>query len=422
MTLQVRAGARRPPRGPAGRLRRRLPGVLHVVEVVVALADACGPAEVVERDRGVAALGEAQRELLVEAVEPTDVREHDDPDPGRLVRVRAEGREAVAVATPRGQGPRERRPRRGSPGSAATSRARSTRRDDTGEGLEVSIARRRRSVYDVSRTPVVLTSRALHSPGPRFATLIVRVERPFVNSWLGDASAVARDVHPRAGPGAGRAVDRRRERDAATRAEQAERHDLRALGRERAAPVDHQRAGRGDLRELRRRLTAELREHRASEAPRRAARATGSRAGTGRGSRRSPRRRSRRRCGSSRASSRTPRRPGRARRPCRAKLPPHGRPVQLGHAAHAPRAVEVVPVLVQERAATLRSLPAGDDHPPAVPARRVAGGRGGAAERRHVLLRDDPDRHPGDLVTVRCRPEERRRTSRRRRPAPGRRR
>ena len=36
----------------------------------------------------------------------------------------------------------------------------------------------------VSRTPVVLTSRALHSPGPRFGTLIVRVERPFVNSWL----------------------------------------------------------------------------------------------------------------------------------------------------------------------------------------------------------------------------------------------
>ena len=49
--------------------------VLHVLEVVVALPVARGPAEVVERNRGVAALGEAQRELLVEAVEPADVRE-----------------------------------------------------------------------------------------------------------------------------------------------------------------------------------------------------------------------------------------------------------------------------------------------------------------------------------------------------------
>ena len=61
--------------------------------------DARGPAEVVERDRGVATLCEAERELLVEAVEPADVREHDDPDPRRLVRVRAERREAVSVTT-----------------------------------------------------------------------------------------------------------------------------------------------------------------------------------------------------------------------------------------------------------------------------------------------------------------------------------
>ena len=55
------------------------------VEVVVALPDARGPAEVVEGDGGVAALGEAQRELLVEAVEPADVGEDDDADARRLV-------------------------------------------------------------------------------------------------------------------------------------------------------------------------------------------------------------------------------------------------------------------------------------------------------------------------------------------------
>jgi hypothetical protein len=39
-----------------------------VREVVVALADACGTAEVVDRDGGVAPLGEPKDDLLVEAV------------------------------------------------------------------------------------------------------------------------------------------------------------------------------------------------------------------------------------------------------------------------------------------------------------------------------------------------------------------
>ena len=62
--------------------RRRvgLRHVLHVGEVVVALADAGGAAEVVDRDGGVAALGEAQGELLVEAVEPAHVGQDDDAD------------------------------------------------------------------------------------------------------------------------------------------------------------------------------------------------------------------------------------------------------------------------------------------------------------------------------------------------------
>ncbi len=61
--------------------RRDDADVLHVVEVVVALRDAGGAPEVVERDGRVAALGEAQRELLVEAVEATHVRQ--DHDAGR---------------------------------------------------------------------------------------------------------------------------------------------------------------------------------------------------------------------------------------------------------------------------------------------------------------------------------------------------
>ena len=64
---------------------RRLRDVLHVGELVVALGNACGAPEIVDRDGRVAALGETERELLVEAVQPPHVGEHDDPDAGRFV-------------------------------------------------------------------------------------------------------------------------------------------------------------------------------------------------------------------------------------------------------------------------------------------------------------------------------------------------
>ena len=64
---------------------RRLRDVIHVREVVVALRDARGAAEIVDRDGRVTALGEAQRELLVEVVQPADVGKDDDPRPARLV-------------------------------------------------------------------------------------------------------------------------------------------------------------------------------------------------------------------------------------------------------------------------------------------------------------------------------------------------
>ena len=77
---------------------RRLLDVLHVLEVVVALRSTRGAAEVVERHRRDPTLGEAQRELLVEAVEASDVREDHDTDLGGTVRSRREGGEAVAVS------------------------------------------------------------------------------------------------------------------------------------------------------------------------------------------------------------------------------------------------------------------------------------------------------------------------------------
>src|SRR5207253_5385584 len=54
-------------------LRRERVDVPPVLEPVTALLGAGGPPEVVERQRRVASLREAQRELLVEAVEPADV-------------------------------------------------------------------------------------------------------------------------------------------------------------------------------------------------------------------------------------------------------------------------------------------------------------------------------------------------------------
>ena len=80
--------------------RRRLLDVLRVLEVVAALAHSRGAAEVVDRNRRITTFREAQRELLVEAVEPADVRQDDDADRARLVRQRRERRELRAVGRP----------------------------------------------------------------------------------------------------------------------------------------------------------------------------------------------------------------------------------------------------------------------------------------------------------------------------------
>jgi hypothetical protein len=77
--------------------RGRLLHVRHVLEVVPALLYAGGAAEVVDRDRRHAALGEAERELLVEAVQPANVRQDDDAAVARLVRRREERGEACPV-------------------------------------------------------------------------------------------------------------------------------------------------------------------------------------------------------------------------------------------------------------------------------------------------------------------------------------
>ena len=60
-------------------------------------ADARRAPEVVEGDRGIPPLGEAKRELLVEAVETADVREDDDAHPGAVVGHGGEGREARPI-------------------------------------------------------------------------------------------------------------------------------------------------------------------------------------------------------------------------------------------------------------------------------------------------------------------------------------
>src|SRR3954447_15929336 len=82
----------------ADSLRSRLRDVIHVLKVVVALLDSGRAPEVVDRERGVSAFGEPQCELLVEAVEPADVREDHDAGVSRLLGGREEGRELVAVA------------------------------------------------------------------------------------------------------------------------------------------------------------------------------------------------------------------------------------------------------------------------------------------------------------------------------------
>ena len=76
---------------------RRLVDMRHVFEVVGALLDSRGAAEVVERDRGDATLREAEGQFLVEAVEAANVRQDDDADTRAFLRRRGEGGEPVAV-------------------------------------------------------------------------------------------------------------------------------------------------------------------------------------------------------------------------------------------------------------------------------------------------------------------------------------
>jgi hypothetical protein len=78
-------------------LLRRPRRVLRVLELLAPLAHPGGSAEPVDCDREVAALGETQRQLFVEAVEAADVRQDHDPDPVRLVGRGLESRKAVAV-------------------------------------------------------------------------------------------------------------------------------------------------------------------------------------------------------------------------------------------------------------------------------------------------------------------------------------
>jgi hypothetical protein len=71
--------------------------VRHPLEVLAPLRDTGCAAEVVERDRRVAALGEAERELLVEEIKTADVRQDRDPRSVRRVGRGRERRQAVAV-------------------------------------------------------------------------------------------------------------------------------------------------------------------------------------------------------------------------------------------------------------------------------------------------------------------------------------
>ena len=71
--------------------------VRHVLELVAAPGDARRPAEVVDRERVDAVLGEPQRELLVVGMQAADVGEDQDPGAGHLGRARPERPEPVAV-------------------------------------------------------------------------------------------------------------------------------------------------------------------------------------------------------------------------------------------------------------------------------------------------------------------------------------
>src|SRR5581483_9704079 len=78
-------------------LGRRLLAMRRVIEVLAPLLRAGRAPVVVEGDRGVAALGEAESELLVEPVEAADVREDHDPGCRRPVGEGGEGGEAIPV-------------------------------------------------------------------------------------------------------------------------------------------------------------------------------------------------------------------------------------------------------------------------------------------------------------------------------------
>src|SRR6266536_1343637 len=77
--------------------RLRLPHMRHVVEVDVTLRDARGTAEIVDRNRDVPPFGEAQRELLIEAVETAHIREDRYARLRHAVREREKGGEPVPV-------------------------------------------------------------------------------------------------------------------------------------------------------------------------------------------------------------------------------------------------------------------------------------------------------------------------------------
>src|SRR5262249_38151460 len=76
---------------------RRLPHMAAVLELLSTPGHRGAPAEVVDRDRFVPSLGEAECELLVEPVEAADVGQDHDAGGARLVRACGKGGEAVAV-------------------------------------------------------------------------------------------------------------------------------------------------------------------------------------------------------------------------------------------------------------------------------------------------------------------------------------
>ena len=131
-------------------IRLRLGHVRHVLELVVASGDAGRAAEVVDRNRREAALGEPEGELLVEAVQAADVREDRDPDRGRLLRNGPERSEPVAV--------------RGAQDEVVVGDSRAGEDGDRGQGVGVEAHRRNRLTgRRPSRNAVVVSAMAEQS-------------------------------------------------------------------------------------------------------------------------------------------------------------------------------------------------------------------------------------------------------------------